>query len=70
MAGRILQHRAIPAGGRIVMVISAAQGLALTRIGFGLLMLAQAMAKTPSWLSDGEPLAQQLQNQLPRSEAF
>ena len=52
------------------MVISAAQGLALTRIGFGLYMLAQAIAKTPTWLSDGGPLGQQLQNQLPRSEAF
>jgi uncharacterized membrane protein YphA (DoxX/SURF4 family) len=52
------------------MVISAAQGLALTRIGFGLYFLAQAMAKTPAWLSDGGPLGQQLQNQLPRSEAF
>lgn len=53
------------------MVISAAQALALARIGFGLYFLAQAWDKTArGWLTSGEPLAGFLQQAAPRSEAF
>jgi thiosulfate dehydrogenase (quinone) large subunit len=52
-------------------MISPAQGLALTRIGFGLYFVAQALDKTTkNWLGDGGPLTQYIQPVLPRSEDF
>jgi thiosulfate dehydrogenase [quinone] large subunit len=54
------------------MIINAAQGLALTRMGFGLYFLASAWEKTTNrdWLSSGEPLRQSVQRQLPDAEGF
>ena len=52
-------------------MISPAQGLALTRIGFGLYFIAQALDKTTrNWLADGGPLTQFIQPLLPRSEPY
>jgi uncharacterized membrane protein YphA (DoxX/SURF4 family) len=52
--------------------LSAAQGLALTRMGFGLYFLASAWDKTVNkhWLDTGEPLRGAVERQLPQSESF
>jgi uncharacterized membrane protein YphA (DoxX/SURF4 family) len=54
------------------MAISAGQGLALARIGFGLYFVAQALDKTTKgWLLDGGPLSQQLERAVSgNAEAF
>ena len=54
------------------MFINAAQGLALTRMGFGLYFLASAWEKTTNrnWLGDGGPLRQSVERQLPQAEGF
>lgn len=50
---------------------AAGEALGFVRIAFGLYFIAQAWDKTTrGWLLDGAPLAQFLQNQLPRSEPF
>ena len=52
-------------------MLSAAQGLALTRIGFGLYFISQAWDKTSkNWLTDPAPLTQFLQRSLPSAEGF
>ncbi|MGH2585097.1 MAG: DoxX family protein [Dehalococcoidia bacterium] len=54
------------------MLISPAQGLAVTRMGFGLYFLASAWEKTMNgdWLESGAPLRQSLERSLPRAEGF
>jgi len=54
------------------MRITAAQGLALTRIGFGLYFIASAWDKTTNkdWLNSGAPLRQSVERQLPQAEGF
>ena len=52
-------------------MISAAQGLALVRIAFGLYMILSALSKTTQgWLTNGGPLSQILQQSLPRADPF
>jgi thiosulfate dehydrogenase [quinone] large subunit len=59
-------RRAIP-----VTALSGRQGLALVRLGLGLLFLVSAWDKTvKGWLATGEPLAQTLGAALPKAEAF
>jgi uncharacterized membrane protein YphA (DoxX/SURF4 family) len=54
------------------MLISAAQGLALARAGFGLYFIASAWEKTVNtdWLNTGEPMRQSVERQLPQAEGF
>jgi len=52
-------------------MISAAQALALTRIGFGLYFIAQAWDKlSKQWLETGEPMAKYIQGNLPKTQSF
>ena len=52
-------------------MISAAHGLALVRIAFGLYMIMSALSKTmQGWLTNGGPLSQMLQQTLPRADPF
>jgi NADH dehydrogenase len=52
-------------------MLSALQGLALTRIGFGLYFLVQAFDKTArGWLNDPGPMTQMVQRSLEGSQAF
>lgn len=52
-------------------MLTAGQGLALTRVGFGLYFVVQALDKTSrGWFGDGGPLTQFIQGQLPRAEGF
>ena len=69
------ERRAVASGGgrrAIPMTaLTGRQGLALVRLGLGLLFLVSAWDKTvKGWLSSGEPLAQTLGNGLPKVEAF
>jgi thiosulfate dehydrogenase [quinone] large subunit len=51
--------------------LTGRQGLALLRIGLGLLFLVSALDKTiKGWLGSGEALTQTLQTNLPKAEAF
>ena len=54
------------------MLISSGQGLALTRMGFGLYFLAFAWDKTTNgnWLESGESLQQFVQRSLAGSQSF
>ena len=52
-------------------MISAAHGLALVRIAFGLFMVMSALSKTTQgWLTNGGPLSQMLQRGLPGMDPF
>jgi thiosulfate dehydrogenase [quinone] large subunit len=56
---------------RPVTALTGRQGLALVRLGLGLLFLISAWDKTAKgWLSTGHPLAQTLGTSLPKAEAF
>jgi uncharacterized membrane protein YphA (DoxX/SURF4 family) len=54
------------------MLISPAQGLALTRMGMGLYFLSSAWDKTTNrqWLDSGEPLRQSVERSLPEAAGF
>jgi uncharacterized membrane protein YphA (DoxX/SURF4 family) len=52
-------------------MLSLAQGLALTRIGFGIYFIVSALNKTTAgWLNDSGPLVQSVSRASPGSEAF
>ena len=60
-----------PRGAAPATMLSGRQGLALLRIGLGLLFLVSAWEKTTKgWLVSGEPLAKTLTASLPKAEAF
>jgi uncharacterized membrane protein YphA (DoxX/SURF4 family) len=54
------------------MLISSGQGLALTRMGFGLYFLSSAWEKTTNrnWLESGDPLRQAVERSLPTAEGY
>ncbi|MGD9894382.1 MAG: hypothetical protein AB7U18_24095, partial [Dehalococcoidia bacterium] len=54
------------------MLISSGQGLALTRMGFGLYFLAFAWDKTTNgnWLESGDPLRQFVERSLGGAQGF
>jgi uncharacterized membrane protein YphA (DoxX/SURF4 family) len=52
-------------------MLSIAQGLALTRIGFGIYFIFSALNKTTGgWLNDSGPLVQSVSRAAPGSEGF
>jgi uncharacterized membrane protein YphA (DoxX/SURF4 family) len=54
------------------MLITPGQGLAITRMGFGLYFLSSAWDKTTNrnWLDSGDPLRQSLERSLGAAEGF
>ncbi|HET6318658.1 MAG TPA: DoxX family protein [Chloroflexota bacterium] len=53
------------------MLITGRQGLALVRMGLGVLLLISAMDKLgKGWLRNGDAMTQTIQQTLPKTEAF
>jgi thiosulfate dehydrogenase [quinone] large subunit len=62
---------AAPAPPAPAAALTGRQGLALLRIGLGLLFLISALDKTmKGWLGSGQALTQTLQSNLPKAEGF
>jgi thiosulfate dehydrogenase (quinone) large subunit len=68
---RAMRAESDPRGAAPATMLSGRQGLALLRIGLGLLFLVSAWEKTTKgWLVSGEPLAKSVAGNLPKAEAF